>query len=99
MENGTIVTELARHLHARADDAVPYFEPLARCASERDEAAFGLLVRRYGGLVLGVAARRLADRAAADGKSITMGAANGSIKLYETASWTVRADFRGGQGG
>src|SRR5438067_3725482 len=39
---------------------------LERFARDRDEGAFGELLRRHGPLVLGVARRRLADRHAAD---------------------------------
>jgi RNA polymerase sigma factor (sigma-70 family) len=41
-------------------------ELLDRYARQRDEAAFAAVVRRYGGLVLGVARRHLADRQQAE---------------------------------
>ena len=66
METGTILTGVIRHLHAQADDAAADADLLARYAHRRDEAAFAAVVRRYGGLVLGVAGRQLPDRDAAD---------------------------------
>jgi RNA polymerase sigma factor (sigma-70 family) len=56
------------HIRATAGRPTPLADDvlLARFASNRDEAAFGELVRRHGPLVRGVARRRLADAHEAD---------------------------------
>ncbi|MBN9118515.1 MAG: sigma-70 family RNA polymerase sigma factor, partial [Planctomycetes bacterium] len=54
------LTGVIRHLRVSAEAGDP--ELLARYARARDQAAFEVLVRRYGPLVLGVARRQLADR-------------------------------------
>lgn len=57
MAASSAVAGVVRHLSAAADDA----ELIERYAGDGDEAAFAAVVQRYGGLVLGVARRQLAD--------------------------------------
>src|SRR5262245_19590827 len=52
---------VVRHLRAQLGDGATDLELLTRYAQRRDEAAFTALVRRHGGVVLGVARRQLAD--------------------------------------
>jgi RNA polymerase sigma factor (sigma-70 family) len=62
MSSAADLTSVIRHLRPPAGEAADDPELLARYAAGRDEAAFVALVRRYGGLVLGVARRQLGDR-------------------------------------
>jgi RNA polymerase sigma factor (sigma-70 family) len=57
MATPSAVAGVVRHLTAAADDA----DLLNRYVMAGDEGAFAALVQRYGGLVLGVARRQLAD--------------------------------------
>src|SRR5205085_12416199 len=66
MLTGDILTGVVRDLRARLGDAPADAQLLARFAAGRDEAAFAELVRRYGGLVFGVARRQLGDRQQAE---------------------------------
>jgi RNA polymerase sigma factor (sigma-70 family) len=66
MHTGGGLTGVVRHLRHQCGDATNDGELLARFAGERDESAFAELVRRHGGLVLGVARRQLADREQAE---------------------------------
>ena len=59
MTSTTALTGVIRQLQPLGDAADG--ELLARYAQRQDEAAFAAVVRRYGGLVLGVARRQLAD--------------------------------------
>jgi RNA polymerase sigma factor (sigma-70 family) len=61
MSSGAIQTNLIRYLRTQAGGALTDGELLARYAGGRDEAAFAAVVQRYGGLVLSVARRQLAD--------------------------------------
>src|SRR5437764_5337095 len=61
MDSTTALTGVMRQLRQPAAD-VPDGELLAGYARRGDEAAFAAVVRRYSGLVLGVARRQLADR-------------------------------------
>src|SRR6266545_2237261 len=61
MSSDAIQTSLIRYLRAQAGGALTDGELLARYARGRDEAAFAAVVQRYGGLVLAVARRQLAD--------------------------------------
>src|SRR5437763_15485059 len=65
MNSATTLTGVIRHLHPPAGGATDG-ELLDRYARGGDEAAFAALVRRYGGLVLGVARRQLAGPQRAD---------------------------------
>src|SRR5690349_14674536 len=56
------VTGLIRRLGSKFDDTTGDAELLDRYARAHDQAAFAAVVVRYGGLVLGVARRQLADR-------------------------------------
>jgi RNA polymerase sigma factor (sigma-70 family) len=56
------LTNAIRHLGVPTEDAASDPELLDRYTRGRDQAAFAVLVRRYGPLVLGVARRQLADR-------------------------------------
>src|SRR5207244_29471 len=61
MSSAADLTSVIRQLRHQPDaPADP--ELLDRYATGRDQAAFALLVGRYGALVLGVARRQLADR-------------------------------------
>jgi RNA polymerase sigma factor (sigma-70 family) len=62
MDSGEILEGVVRQLRTQLGDAAADVELLTRYAQGRDEAAFASLVRRHGGLVLGVACRQLADR-------------------------------------
>lgn len=62
MTTSSAVAGVVRHLSAASDDA----ELLARYVMAGDEAAFAAVVGRYGGLVLGVARRQLADAGRAE---------------------------------
>jgi RNA polymerase sigma factor (sigma-70 family) len=66
MHTGGGLTGVVRHLRHQCGDSTNDGELLARFAGERDESAFAELVRRHGGLVLGVARRQLADREQAE---------------------------------
>jgi RNA polymerase sigma factor (sigma-70 family) len=66
MSTGESLTGLVRQLQAHLGDGLADLELLARYAQRGDEAAFAALVRRHGGLVLGVARRLLADRQQAE---------------------------------
>jgi RNA polymerase sigma factor (sigma-70 family) len=66
MHAGDGLVGVVRHLRRQCGDAPGDGELLARFAAERDESAFAALVRRHGGLVLGVARRQLADRQQAE---------------------------------
>src|SRR4051794_23875951 len=62
MRDGDGLAAVVRHLRRRYGAAPTDGELLARFVHERDESAFAELVRRHGGLVLGVARRQLGDR-------------------------------------
>jgi RNA polymerase sigma factor (sigma-70 family) len=66
MSSGEILTGVVRHLRRQCGDAPSDGDLLVRFAAGRDEAAFAELVRRHGGLVLGVARRQLGDRQRAE---------------------------------
>jgi len=66
MTSDANLTGVLRQLRSRAGDAAPDGELLARYAARHDQDAFAAVVHRYGGLVLGVARRQLADAAQAD---------------------------------
>jgi DNA-directed RNA polymerase specialized sigma24 family protein len=75
-----------------ADANLPDHQLLERFAAQRDEAAFAALVRRHGGLVLGVARRILRDGHAAEdifqNTFLTLARRAGSIRKRESiASW------------
>src|SRR5262245_65523066 len=57
-----LVQQLCHRLLARGDGGLPDGQLLDRWVGARDEAAFELILRRHGPLVLGVC-RRLLDRA------------------------------------
>src|SRR5437660_1676315 len=59
MTSAASLSGVIRHL--QPGDAPPDFDLLTRYAEHADEDAFAAVVRRYGGLVLGVARRQLAD--------------------------------------
>jgi RNA polymerase sigma factor (sigma-70 family) len=61
MSSGASQTGLIRYLRAQAGGALTDGELLARYSNGRDETAFAAVVQRYGGLVLAVARRQLAD--------------------------------------
>jgi RNA polymerase sigma factor (sigma-70 family) len=61
MRSGANQTGVIHYLRAQAGGALTDGELLARYVQGRDEAAFTAVVQRYGGLVLGVARRHLAD--------------------------------------
>src|SRR5437763_290968 len=67
MSSPTSLSGVIRQLPSHGGEPLPDAELLACYARHRDEAAFAAVVRRYGGLVLGVARRLLADRLAARG--------------------------------
>jgi RNA polymerase sigma factor (sigma-70 family) len=66
MSSGETLKGVVRHLRATLGNAPTDLELLTRYAQRRDEAAFADLVRRHGGLVLGVARRQLSDVHQAD---------------------------------
>lgn len=66
MTTGNRLNGLVQHLRRRCGDGPADGDLLADFAARRDEAAFAELVRRHGGLVLGVARRHLPDRQAAE---------------------------------
>jgi RNA polymerase sigma factor (sigma-70 family) len=66
MSSGTSLTGVIRQFPSHAGDPLPDAELLTGYARRGDEAAFAAVVRRYGGLVLGVARRQLADPQQAD---------------------------------
>src|SRR5438132_2231082 len=61
MSSSNTLTGVIQQIRSQAGDGAPDEELLARYTRARDEAAFGALIERYGGLVLGVARRQLAD--------------------------------------
>src|SRR5262245_61875322 len=61
MSADPILTRVLRHLRTQASKTNSDVELLSRYARLGDEAAFTVLVRRYGGLVFGVAHRQLGD--------------------------------------
>jgi RNA polymerase sigma factor (sigma-70 family) len=63
MSSAATLTEVIRQLRPKAGDDP---ELLDRYAHGHDQAAFAVLVERYGALVLGVARRQLADRQRAE---------------------------------
>ncbi len=65
MSSDALLTSVQRYLQNQVGGATDA-ELLARYAQGRDEAAFAAVVHRYGGLVLGVARRQLADRQQAE---------------------------------
>src|SRR5262245_45698453 len=65
MSPSSIQASVLRYLQGQAGGPTDG-ELLARYAQRRDEAAFAELVRRHGGLVLGVARRQLGDRQQAE---------------------------------
>jgi RNA polymerase sigma factor (sigma-70 family) len=66
MSSGQTLTGVIRHIRTQAGDEPADVELLSRYTRAGDEAAFAAVVRRYGGLVLGVARRQLADPDRAD---------------------------------
>src|ERR1700738_2789399 len=59
-KHGNGVLQVIRRLAPRhADDHTPDLELLQRFVEKRDEEAFGVLVRRYGSMVMGVGLRLL----------------------------------------
>jgi WD40 repeat protein len=62
MNSGEILQGVVRQLREQLGGDTADAELLARHAGRRDEAAFAVLVRRYGGLVFGLACRQLPDR-------------------------------------
>jgi RNA polymerase sigma factor (sigma-70 family) len=66
MSSGNALAGLVRQVRSRDGGEAADAELLAQYAGLRDEAAFAALVRRYGGLVLGVARRQLAGPQQAD---------------------------------
>src|SRR5262245_53774406 len=66
MNSGSAETNVMRYLRVQAGDPATDGDLLARYVRGRDESAFAAVVQRYGGLVLGVARRQLADRDQAD---------------------------------
>ncbi|HJZ58127.1 MAG TPA: sigma-70 family RNA polymerase sigma factor, partial [Gemmataceae bacterium] len=65
MSSGTTLTGVVQHLRSQVGDTADA-ELLTRYATAGDGEAFAAVVRRYGGLVLGVARRQLADADRAD---------------------------------
>ena len=51
--------------------------------------------RRVGALPEGLPIGALAAAFAPDGRSVATALPDGTIKIWETATWTVRAEFRG----
>jgi RNA polymerase sigma factor (sigma-70 family) len=66
MSSGESLKGMVRHLRSQFGDAPSDLDLLERYAQRRDEAAFAALVRRHGGMVLGVARRQLSDRQQAE---------------------------------
>jgi RNA polymerase sigma factor (sigma-70 family) len=66
MSSGEILKGVVQHLREHLGEAPTDLELLAQYTQRRDEAAFAALVRRHGGLVLGVARRQLPDIHQAD---------------------------------
>jgi RNA polymerase sigma factor (sigma-70 family) len=66
MSSPSSLSGVIRQLPSHAGESLPDAELLACYARQRDEAAFATVVRRYGGLVLGVARRQLGDPQQAD---------------------------------
>ncbi|HEX3150436.1 MAG TPA: sigma-70 family RNA polymerase sigma factor [Gemmataceae bacterium] len=66
MNSATKLTGVIRRLRTRSGDVPADGELIAQYVRESDEGAFATLVERYGGLVLGVARRQLADHQQAE---------------------------------
>src|SRR5438876_335652 len=66
MRSGEVLDSVVQHLRRQLGDAPSDGELLEQFAGSRDEVAFAALVRRYGGLVFGVARRQLGDRQSAE---------------------------------
>ena len=62
MSSGENLQGVVRKLREQLGGETADVDLLARYAERRDEAAFAALVRRYGGLVFGLACRQLPDR-------------------------------------
>src|SRR5438445_9609124 len=66
MSSGPALTGVIRQIRSQTGDELADTELIARYLGAGDEAAFAAVVQRYGGLVLGVARRQLADSHRAD---------------------------------
>src|SRR5437016_1205217 len=66
MSSGKTQTQVIQYLRTHEGIGASDFELLERYVRDRDEAAFAAIVQRYGGIVLGLARRQLADRDRAD---------------------------------
>jgi RNA polymerase sigma factor (sigma-70 family) len=91
--------QLLRRRAAPKSDLVPDGELLGRYLTTRDEAAFELLVRRHGPMVLGVAQRVLRNSHAAEDAFqavfLTLARKAKSLRRHDSlASWLYRVAFR-----
>src|SRR5438445_4089892 len=66
MSSGPALTGVIRQIRSQTGDELADTELIARYLGAGDEAAFAAVVQRYGGLVLGVARRQLADHQQAE---------------------------------
>jgi RNA polymerase sigma factor (sigma-70 family) len=97
MSSGNSLAGLVRQVRSADGNEAADSELLERYARTREEAAFALLVRRYGGLVLSVARRQLPVAHAEDvfqATFLALARAAGRLEKRSLANWLFTVALR-----